>query len=87
MTDNKFDLRAGTASRVKSIIATFFGVSPDMLKDETVVDDINGWDSTSHVGLMITLEDELEIQFAVERITAFENVGELIDECAALLEK
>jgi acyl carrier protein len=55
--------------------------------EATVVDNIEGWDSTTHVGVILTVEDELGIQFEVERITAFENVGELIDECAALLAK
>ena len=86
MVDNKPDLRASAAAQVRSIAAAFFDVSPETLKDETVVDDIEGWDSTSHVGLMLTLEDKLGIQFAIERITAFENFGELIAECTALLE-
>jgi acyl carrier protein len=85
LADVNADLRSATAARVRAIIATFFGVSADAVNDGTVVDDIDGWDSTTHVGLLLTLEDELGIEFDISRITAFENVGELIDECAAML--
>jgi acyl carrier protein len=87
LADVKSELHSETARRVKAIIATFFSLSPDLLNDQTVVDDIDGWDSTTHVGLMLTLEDDLGIEFDVSRITAFENVGELIDECAAMREE
>lgn len=52
-----------------------------------MVDDIEGWDSTSHVGLILQVEDSLGIEFDIERIAAFENVGELIDECVQLVER
>lgn len=81
------DLRADTAVKVKSIISAFFNVPEDRVTDATVVDDIEGWDSTSHVGLVLDIEDHLGIEFSVERITAFENVGDLVNECVALLEE
>jgi acyl carrier protein len=48
---------------------------------EAVVLDFEGWDSTTHVGLILELEEALGIEFDVERVSSFENVGELIDEC------
>lgn len=77
--------RAAVATRVHAILADFFEVPADTITDATVTDDIPGWDSTSHVGLILTVEDELGIEFDVARITAFQDVGELVDECAALL--
>ena len=62
-----------------------FNVPIENVDDGTVVDDIKGWDSTSHVGLILEIEDDLGIQFDIERITAFENVGELIDECVQMV--
>jgi acyl carrier protein len=44
---------------------------------ETSADDVVGWDSMAHVGLMAAIEDEFHIQFEPEEITAFANLGEL----------
>jgi acyl carrier protein len=81
------DLRAETAEKIKSIISTFFNVPTEQVTEATVVDDIEGWDSTTHVGLILTVEDELGIEFSIERITAFANVGDLVDECVTLLKQ
>ncbi|WP_085808853.1 acyl carrier protein [Sphingomonas sp. TZW2008] len=74
--------RAVAADRVRAIIADFFSVPVAAVSDDTVVDDIPGWDSTTHVGLILEVEDRLGIEFDVARITAFRDVGDLIDECA-----
>jgi acyl carrier protein len=72
--------RDEVAGQVHATIADFFGIDPAGIGDDTVVDDIPGWDSTSHVGVILAVEDALGIEFAVERVTAFRDVGELVDE-------
>lgn len=44
----------------------------------TAADDVVGWDSMAHVGLMAAVEDEFHVQFEPEEITSFANVGELV---------
>lgn len=77
--------RMTVAQRVAAIIADFFEVDAAGVTGATVVDDIPGWDSTTHVGVILEIEDQLGIEFDVARITAFQNVDELIDECVAEL--
>ncbi|HEX8232785.1 MAG TPA: acyl carrier protein [Caulobacteraceae bacterium] len=77
--------REEISRQVRETIAGFFQVPAERVNDGTVVDDIQGWDSTRHVGLILELEDQLGIMFDVERISAFENVGELIDECVRMV--
>ena len=43
----------------------------------TTADDVIGWDSMAHVGLMAAIEDAFKIQFEPEEITSFANLGEL----------
>jgi acyl carrier protein len=43
----------------------------------TTADDVIGWDSMAHVGLMAAVEDAFKIQFEPEEITSFANLGEL----------
>jgi acyl carrier protein len=49
----------------------------DAMGLETTADDVVGWDSMAHVGLMAAVEDEFHIQFEPEEITSFANLGEL----------
>jgi acyl carrier protein len=40
---------------------------------------IEAWDSFAHVNLMIAIEQQFEIRFAVEELQQFEGVGEIVD--------
>jgi len=47
--------------------------------DAMTSDDVDEWDSTNHVRLMVAVEAEFGIRFETDEITAPENVGEIID--------
>jgi len=53
------------------------------LTPETTSDDIEGWDSLSHVNLIIAVEMKFNIEFTQQEIRSFANVGEM----AACIEK
>ena len=44
---------------------------------ETTADDIEGWDSLSHVNLIIAVELKFNIEFTQQEIRSFSNVGEM----------
>lgn len=50
-----------------------------MISPETTANDVLGWDSFSHVNLMITVEHHFKIKFTNKEIATFKNVGELVD--------
>ena len=41
-------------------------------------DDVDAWDSLSHINLMIAIELAFDIEFKQSEIQSFSNVGELI---------
>ena len=45
----------------------------------TTADDVDGWDSLSHVQLMVAVERAFNIRFATAELTGLANVGELAD--------
>jgi len=47
------------------------------LFDEMTADDVDEWDSLSHVNLMIAIELAFDIEFQQNEIQNFANVGEL----------
>lgn len=49
------------------------------LTPEMTADDVDGWDSLSHVNLLIAVELEFGIEFKQNEIQRFANVGELMN--------
>ena len=50
-----------------------------VLTDETTADDVEAWDSLSHVQLIVAIEKAFGIKFTSNEILSWNNVGELID--------
>ena len=50
-----------------------------VLTDETTADDVEEWDSLSHVQLIVAIEKVFGIKFTSNEILSWNNVGELID--------
>ena len=50
-----------------------------VLSDETTADDVDGWDSLSHVQLVAAMEEAFGIEFKSREILSWDNIGDLID--------
>ncbi len=47
------------------------------LKPETTANDVEGWDSLSHVNLIMAVENRFNIRFNRKEVIGFKNVGDL----------
>lgn len=68
------------------IIAKVQEVFQDVLDDEEIVltdattaEDIEEWDSLSHVQLVVAIEKELGIKFTSKEIMSWQNVGDMVN--------
>lgn len=72
--------------QVQEIIGRVFGVPPDSVTRDLTALDVSGWDSVTHVYLLMEIEQTLGARIPEDRIYAMENVGELIDILVGLLQ-
>jgi acyl carrier protein len=65
-------------AKLTSIFRDVFDDDTITLRPETTADDIEGWDSMSHVRLVLTVERQFNKNFPASRISQLNNVGDLV---------
>ncbi|NLD23638.1 MAG: acyl carrier protein [Bacteroidales bacterium] len=53
------------------------------LRRETTANDIDGWDSLTHIQLIVAIEKQFKVKFSSKEILSWKNVGELLDSLKA----
>lgn len=49
------------------------------LNDNTVADDVEGWDSFEHINLISGVEEEFSFKIPMGKVVTMKNVGEMVD--------
>lgn len=69
----------------QQIYAQLEGIFQDVFDEDSIqltpqlsVKDVDGWDSLTHIRLMLTVEKAFKIEFTSSEIGKLENVGDLV---------
>lgn len=71
--------RNDVLARVQDIFRDVLENDDIVLSDGTTADDIDEWDSLSHIQLIVAIEKSFRIKFTSKEILSWKNIGELID--------
>jgi acyl carrier protein len=66
-------------ARVQDVFREELELDDLVLNDETTADDVEEWDSLSHVQLVVALEKAFNIKFSSREILSWDNIGDLVD--------
>ena len=73
----------GILQRVGEIMSDTFDLDDLKVTRETTADDVEEWDSLTHVRLIVAIERAFKIKFSNAEIERLRNVGELVDAVAS----
>lgn len=71
--------RENVFAKLERLFQNYFEDGSIKLKENTIVDDIEDWDSLEHISLIASVEKEFEIKFSMKEVNTMKNVGQMVD--------
>ena len=65
--------------RVQDVFREVFDKEDLVIYNEMQAKDVEGWDSLTHITLIMTIEDTFKIKFTTREVMGFQNVGEMLN--------
>jgi acyl carrier protein len=65
--------------QVEAIFKNVLDEENIVIDDTTTANDVEGWDSLTHIQLIVAIEKHFKIKFKSDEILSWNNVGEMVD--------
>jgi acyl carrier protein len=72
--------------RLTGVFHDVFDDTEIVLSPELTADDVDGWDSLTHIRLVLSVQKEFGVAFSSGEVTQLKNVGDLADLIAKKLD-
>lgn len=66
-------------ARLNEIFCEVFDDNDIKITPEMTANDVDAWDSLSHVNLIVTIESKFNIRFSQKELLTFKNVSDLLN--------
>lgn len=64
--------------KLEDIFRDVFDDENIILTDETTANDIEDWDSLAQINLIVAIKKEFKIEFDLEEVSTYKNVGDMV---------
>lgn len=64
---------------VKEIVQDILGLQHLELTLESAAKDVERWDSISHIGIIMGIEQEFGFRFSLGELDSLQNIGDIVD--------
>jgi acyl carrier protein len=81
------EARMPTIDELNTVFQQVFDDDELIVTRDTSAADVEGWDSLTHVSLMLGIEKRFSIRFKSAQVASLKNVGELVDLVETLARK
>ena len=71
--------RSEILEKVNEVFRDVFDDETIVVVEDTTADDIEDWDSLTHITLITEIESEFGFKFAMKDVLGMKNVGEMLD--------
>ena len=71
--------RLKAAERLMEIVRDVMDVEDLQYDDKISAADVEGWDSLSHIRLLVAVEKEFHFRFTSHEVNGLKNLGEMLD--------
>jgi acyl carrier protein len=68
-----------TLEKLNDIFCEVFDEDDLNISPEMTANDVDGWDSLSHINLIVAVESAFKIRFNQKELLTFKNVGDLLN--------
>lgn len=69
----------GILEKLELIFRDIFDEEDLSIRTDTTAEDIEDWDSLAHINLVVAIEKEFNVKFALGELQGLQNVGDMID--------